>query len=160
MRARTEHRMTNGIEADETAWDEARPTAAHLSRYRRSYQMTTDQPERFFWLWQEALAHALLLEQQPERSFPEHGNLTALQMAEGARAHARFYAFMLAEAPARETEHFERKIMVYEAMAFDEEEIRRTRTAVMVEAAMQQDARELGITLSKAPMPPGSPSRH
>ncbi|WP_100962789.1 hypothetical protein [Bosea sp. FBZP-16] len=152
--------MTNGIEAENTAQDKSRPTAAHLSRYQRGYQTTTDQPERFFWLWQEALAHALLLEQQPERSFPEHGNLTALQMAEGARAHARFYAFMLAEAPARETEHFERKIMVYEAMAFDEEEIRRTRTAVMVEAAMQQDARELGITLSKAPMPPGSPSRH
>lgn len=152
--------MTNRIEADNTAQDKARPTAAHLSRYQRSYRMTTDQPDRFFWLWQEALAHALLLEQQPERTFPEHGNLTALQMAEGARAHARFYAFMLAEAPARETGHFERKIMVAEAMAFDEEEIRRTRTAVMVEAAMQQDARELGITLSKAPLPPGSPSRH
>lgn len=122
--------------------------------------MTTDQPERFFWLWQEALAHALLLEQQPERSFPEHGNLTALQMAEGARAQSRLYAFMLAEAPAREIGHVERKIMVAEAMAFDEEEINRTRTAVMVEAAMQQDARELGITLRKAPMPPGSPSRH
>lgn len=79
--------MNNGIEADETAGGEARPTDAHLSRYRRSYQMTTDRPERFFWLWQEALAHALLLDQQPERSFPEHGNLTAMQMAEGARAH-------------------------------------------------------------------------
>lgn len=153
-------RMNSNTGGGDTARDEARPTAAHLSRYQRSYQMTTDQPERFFWLWQEALAHALLLEQQPERSFPEHGNLTALQMAEGARAHARFYAFMLAEVPARETGHFERKIMVYEAMAFDEEEVRRTRTAAMVEAAMQQDARELGITLHKAPMPPGSPSRH
>lgn len=153
-------RMNSNTEGGDSARDEARPSAAHLSRYQRSYQMTTDQLERFFWLWQEALAHALLLEQQPERSFPEHGNLTALQMAEGARAHARFYAFLLAEAPARETGHFERKIMVAEAMAFDEEEIRRTRTAVMVEAAMQQDARELGITLRKAPMPPGSPSRH
>jgi hypothetical protein len=152
--------MVSNTEGGDTARDEARPTAAHLSRYQRGYQMTTDQPERFFWLWQEALAHALLFEQQPERSFPEYGNLTALQMAEGARAHARFYAFLLAEAPARKTGHFESKIMVYEAMAFDEEEIRRTRTAVMVEAAMQQDARDLGITLSKAPVPPGSPSRH
>ncbi len=152
--------MKTKTEGGDAARDDALPTAQHLSRYQRSYQMTTDQPERFFWLWQEALAHALLLEQQLERSFPEHGDLTALQMAEGARAHARFYAFMLAEAPARETEHFERKIMVYEAMAFDEEEIRRTRTAAMVEAAMQQDARELGITLRRAPMPPGSPSRH
>lgn len=152
--------MKRKTEGGNSADDEARPTAEHLSRYQRSYRMTTDQPERFFWLWQEALAHALLLEQQPERSFPEYGNLTALQMAEGARAHARFYAFLLAEAPARETEHFERKIMVYEAMAFDEDEIRRTRTAVMVEAAMHQDARELGINLSKAPMSLGSPSRH
>lgn len=153
-------RMKRKTEGGNSADDEARPTAEHLSRYQRSYRMATDQPERFFWLWQEALAHALLLEQQPERSFPEHGGLSALQMAEGARAHARFYAFMLAEAPARETGHFERKIMVYEAMAFDEDEIRRTRTAVMVEAAMHQDARELGINLIKAPMSPSSPSRH
>ncbi len=152
--------MTSGMEADDTAQDKARPTAAHLSRYQRSYRMTTDQPERFFWLWQEAMAHALLLEEQPELSFPEHGGLTALQMAEGARAHARFYAFMLAEAPARDIKHFERKVLVYEAMAFDEDEIRRTRTAVMVEAAMQQDAHELGITLSKVPMSPGTDSRH
>jgi len=152
--------MKRKKEGGDTATDEARPTAAHLERYQRSYRMTTDQPERFFWLWQEALAHALLLEQQPERSFPEHGGLTALQMAEGARAHARFFAFMLAEAPALETGHFERKIMVYEAMAFDADESLRTRTAMMVEAAMQQDARELGINLSKVPMSPGSPSRH
>ncbi|MEZ2408844.1 hypothetical protein AB6806_18680 [Bosea sp. RCC_152_1] len=152
--------MKSTREGGDTAIDEARPTDAHLSRYQRSYRMTTGQPERFFLLWQEALAHALLLEQEPERSFPEHGGLTALQMAEGARAHARLYAFMLAEAPARDTGHFERKIVIYEAMAFDEDEIRRTRTAVMVEAAMQQDARELGITLSKVPMSPGSPSRH
>jgi len=153
-------RMNRTKEGGDTTKDDARPTAAHLSRYQRSYRMTTGQPERFFWLWQEALAHALLLEQQPERSFPAHDGLTALQMAEGARAHARFYAFMLAEAPARETGHFERKIVVYEAMAFDEDEIRRTRTAVMVEAAMHEDARELGISLSKVPMPPGSPRRH
>jgi hypothetical protein len=152
--------MNSNTEGGDTAWYEARPSAEHLSRYQRSYRMTTDQPDRFFWLWQEALAHALLLEQQPERSFPEHGDLTALQMAEGARAHARFYAFMLAEAPARTTEHFERKIMVYEAMAFDEDEIRRTRTAVMVEAAMQHDARELGINLTKVPVTPGTESRH
>ncbi|MFC5508365.1 hypothetical protein [Bosea massiliensis] len=152
--------MTIENEAGEAARDEARPTAPHLSRYQRSYRMTTDQPGRFFWLWQEAMAHALLLEQQPERSFPEHGGLTALQMAEGARAHARFYAFALAEAPARDIAHLERKVVVYEAMIFDEDEIRRTRTAVMVEAAMQQDARELGVTLSKVPMSPGTGSRH
>jgi len=152
--------MTKTKQGGDTAWDDARPTDAELARYRRSYRMTTDEVERFYWLWQEAMAHALLLEQNPERSYPEHGGLNGLQLAEGARATARFFAFMLAEAPARETGHFERKIMVYEAIAFDEDEIRRTRTSWMVEAAMQQDARELGINLSKVPMSPGSPSRH
>ncbi|SIR56241.1 MULTISPECIES: hypothetical protein [unclassified Bosea (in: a-proteobacteria)] len=148
-------------EGGDTARDEARPSAEHLARYARSYRMTTDQPVRFFWLWQEAMAHALLLEQQADDGLPDQGEMTALQLAEGARATARFFAFMLAEAPARKTEHFEAKIMVYEAMAFDEAEIARTHTALMVEAAMQQDARELGINLSKIPVEPGgSPSRH
>ena len=145
---------------DDTARDEARPSAEHLARYARSYRMTTDQPERFYWLWQEAMAHALLLEQQPGRTYPEHDGLTGLQLAEGARANARFFAFMLAEAPARETGHFERKIMVYEAMVFDEDEFRRSRTPWMVEAAMQQDARELCINLTKIPISPGGESRH
>lgn len=145
----------------DTARDEARPRTEHLARYRRSYRLTTDRPERFYWLWQEAMAHALLLEQQAERAYPEQDGLTALQLAEGARATARLFAYLLAEAPARETEHFETKIMVYEAMAFDEDEISRTRTSWMVEAAMQQDARELGINLTKVAIEPGgSPSRH
>jgi hypothetical protein len=152
--------MTRNNERDGTAQDDARPDEEHLSRYRRSYRMTTDRPERFYWLWQEAMAHALLLEQQPERSYPQHGDLTGLQLAEGARATARFFAFMLAEAPARETEHFEAKIMVYEAMVFDEDEFRRSHTPWMVEAAMQQDAHELGINLTKVPMTPGTQSRH
>lgn len=152
--------MTIENEDGDTARDEARPSKAHLSRYKRGYRMTTDRPERFYWLWQEAMAHALLLEQQADRTYPEHDGLTALQLAEGARANARFFAFLLAEAPARETEHFETKIMVYEAMAFDEDEIRRTRTSWMVEAAMQQDARELGINLTKIPISPGGESRH
>ena len=145
---------------DDTARDEARPSAEHLARYARSYRMTTDQPERFYWLWQEAMAHALLLEQQAEASFVELGGMTALQLAEGARATARLFAFLLAEAPARKTEHLEAKIMVYEAMAFDEDEIRRTRTSWMVEAAMQQDAHELGINLTKVPVTPGTESKH
>ena len=144
----------------DTARDTARPTAADLARYQRSYRTTTDKVERFFWLWQEAMAHALLLEQGGERIYPEHGGLSGLQLAEGARGNARFFAFMLAESPARETSHFERKIEVYEAMAFDEDEIRRSRTSWMVEAAMQQDARELGIDLTKVQFSPGTDSRH
>jgi hypothetical protein len=152
--------MTIENGADDTAMDEARPTDADLSRYHRSYQMSTDQPTRFFLLWREAMTHALLLEQHGERTYPEHGRLTGLQLAEGARATARFFAFALAEAPAREKEHFECKIMIHEVMAFDEDEIRRSRTSWMVEAAMQQDARELGITLTRVPVDPGSESWH
>ena len=153
--------MTRKSGAKDTAWDEARPTDADLTRYQRSYRMTTDRAERFYWLWQEAMAHALLLEQQADRMYPEHDSLTGLQLAEGARATARLFAFLLAEAPAREAGHFETKLMVYEALAFDEDEIRRTRTSWMVEAAMQQDATDLGINLTKVPVEPdGSPSRH
>lgn len=140
--------------------DAARPDHDDLTRYQRSYRMSTDQPTRFYLLWQEAMAHALLLEQQTERVYPEQAGLTGLQLAEGARATARFYAFMLAEAPARDEAHFERKIMVYEAMVLDGDEGRRSRTAWMIEAAMHQDARELGITLIKVPVEPGSPGRH
>ena len=152
--------MTRKSGAKDTAWDEARPTDADLTRYQRSYRMTTDQPARFYLLWQEAMAHALLLEQHGERSYREQDGLTGLQLAEGARATARLFAFLLAEAPAREEAHFERKIMVYEAMVLDGDEGRRSRTAWMIEAAMQQDARELGISLIKVPLEPGSPGRH
>ena len=152
--------MTRKNGADDTARDEARPTDADLKRYQRSYRMSADEPARFYLLWQEAMTHALLLEQQPERTYPEQDGLTGLQLAEGARAAARFFAFMLAEAPAREEAHFERKIMVYEAMVLDGDEIRRSRTSAMIEAAMQQDARELGISLIKVPLAPGSPGRH
>ena len=152
--------MTRMSGADDTAWDEARPTDADLTRYQRSYRMSTDEPARFYLLWQEAAAHALLLEQQPERTYPEQDGLTGLQLAEGARAAARIFAFMLAEASARDEAHFEQKIMVYEAMVLDGDEGRRSRTAWMIEAAMQQDARELGISLIKVPLEPGSPGRH
>lgn len=152
--------MTIEDEGGYTARDDARPSEAHMSRYRRSYRMTTDGPNRFYWLWQEAMAHALLLEQHADRTYPEHDDLTGLQLAEGARATARFFSFMLAEAPARTEEHFEVKIMVYEAMAFDVDEIRRTRTSWMIEAAMQQDARELDIDLTKIPISPSGESRH
>jgi hypothetical protein len=152
--------MRNTKDGGDPGRDDARPTDADLKRYQRSYRMTTDKPERFYWLWQEATAHALLLEQQPDRTYPEQDGLTGLQLAEGARATARFFALMLAEAPAREEAHFERKMMVYEAMIFDEEEFRRSRTSWMVEAAMRQDARDLDINLTKAPVEPGSPSRY
>ncbi|MET3892710.1 hypothetical protein ABIE41_003786 [Bosea sp. OAE506] len=152
--------MTKVNNSGETARDEARPSEADLSKYERNYRLTTDRVERFYVLWRQAMAHALLLEQQGDRTYPEHGGLTALQLAEGARAHARFFAFLLAEAPAQTKVHLEAKVSIYADMASDPDEIRRSRTARMVGAAMQQDAGDLGITLPGVPLAPGSESWH
>ena len=52
------------------------------------------------------------------------------------------------------------KITTYEAMIFQDNEMERSHTAVMVEAAMHVDARRLGINLTKVPIEPGNDSRH
>jgi len=142
------------------AWDEALPGAEDLSRYARTYAQLGDHAERHFLLWQLSSAHAMLLEQDGDRIHAEFGGLNGRQLAEGARAQARFFAFMLAEAPAQRDEHLERKITVYEAMIFEDDEMARSHTAVMVETAMQVDARRLGINLTKVAIEPGSTSRH
>ena len=152
--------MTKANKGGDTAHDEAHPSRVDLGKYERNYRMTTDRVERFYVLWRQALAHALLLEQQGDRTYPEHGGLTALQLAEGARAHSRFFAFLLAEAPAQTKVHLEAKVAMYADMAKDPDETRRSRTARMVEAAMQQDAGDLGITLPGIPLAPGSVSWH
>ena len=82
--------MTKTKWGGDAARDEARPTDAELARYQRSYRMTTDKVERFYWLWEEAMAHALLLEQDPERSYPEHGGLSVRRVpatATGVQVH-------------------------------------------------------------------------
>jgi hypothetical protein len=152
--------MTKVNKGGDTARDEARLSEVELARYYRNYSMTTGRVERFYVLWRQAMAHALLLEQQGDRTYPEHGGLTALQLAEGARAHARFFAFLLAEAPAQTKVHLEAKVAIYADMASDPDEIRRSRTSRMVEAAMQQDAGDLGVTLNGIPLAPGGESWH
>lgn len=142
------------------AGDEALPGAEDLSRYARTYTQLGDHAERHFLLWQLSSAHAMLLEQDGDRIHAEFGGLNGRQLAEGARAQARFFAFMMAEAPAQRDEHLERKITVYEAMIFQDDEMARSHTAVMVEAAMQVDARKLGINLTKVAIEPSSTSRH
>lgn len=142
------------------ACDEALPGAEELSRYARTYGQLGDHAERHFLLWQLSRAHAMLLEQDGDRIHGEFGGLNGRQLAEGARAQARFFAFMLAEAPAQRDEHLKRKITVYEAMVFQDDEMARSHTAVMVETAMQVDARRLGINLTKVAIEPGSTSRH
>ena len=152
--------MTTKMGKVSAAGDEALPGAEDLSRYARTYAQLGDHAERHFLLWQLSSAHAMLLEQDGDRIHAEFGGLNGRQLAEGARAQARFFAFMLAEAPAQRDEHLERKITVYEAMIFQDDEMARSHTAVMVETAMQVDARRLGINLTKVAIESGSTSRH
>ena len=102
--------MTNENGVDDTAMDDTHPTAADLGRYERTYGQLGDHATRYFLLWQISTAHALLLEQDGDRIHAEFGGLNGRQLAEGARAQARFYAFMLAEAPARSEDNLARKI--------------------------------------------------
>ena len=152
--------MTTRKRKASAACDETLPGAEDLSRYARTYAQLGDHAERHFLLWQLSSAHAMLLEQDGDRIHAEFGGLNGRQLAEGARAQARFFAFMLAEAPAQRDEHLERKITVYEAMVFQDDEMARSHTAVMVETAMNIDARKLGINLTKVAIEPGSMSRH
>jgi len=140
--------------------DEARPTAGDLGRYERTYRQLGDNAARYFVLWQLSTAHAMLLEQEGDRVHAEFGGLNGRQLAEGARAQARFFAFMVAEPPARSEDDLERKITTYEAMIFQDEEMERSHAAVMVETAMHVDARRLNINLRKLPIDAGTTSRH
>lgn len=152
--------MTRKMGRALAAGDEALPGAEDLSKYARTYSQLGDHAERHFLLWQLSTAHAMLLEEDGDRIYAEFGGLNGRQMAEGARAQARFFAFMLAEAPAQRDDHLERKITVYEAMIFQDDEMARSHTALMVETAMHVDARKLGINLTKVAIEPGSTSRH
>uniref|UniRef100_A0A9E8CLT2 Uncharacterized protein n=1 Tax=Bosea sp. NBC_00436 TaxID=2969620 RepID=A0A9E8CLT2_9HYPH len=109
-------------------------------------------------MWQAALAHALLFGHDGDRVHDGHGGLNGRQLAEGARAMARTFALLIAEAPARNEQELERKIEIYEAMSFLPGEMERSRTAYMVEIAMHADASALGIVLRKAPYDAGSGS--
>ena len=149
---------TNG--AAFAADDETRLTAADLGRYQRTYVQLGDNAARYFLLWQLSTAHAMLLEQEGDKIHVEFGGLNGRQLAEGARQQARFFAFMIAELPARSEEDLESKITTYEAMIFQEDETERSHAAVMVETAMHVDARKLGINLRKLPIEAGTTSRH
>ena len=151
-------RKTNG--AAFASDHEARPTAADLGRYERTYAQLGDNGARYFMLWQLSTAHAMLLEQDGDRVYAEFGGMNGRQLAEGARAQARIFAFMIAEAPARSEDDLERKITIYEAMIFQEDEMQRSHAAVMVETAMHVDARRLRINLRKLPIDAGTTSRH
>lgn len=137
--------MNNGAA---TAEDDARPTPADLARYARAYRLSTEHAS-MFPMWQAALAHALLFDHDGDRVHEEHGGLNGRQLAEGARAMARTFALLMAEAAARDEAELEQKIQIYEMISFLPNEIERSRTAYMVEIAMHADASALGISLRK-----------
>lgn len=144
--------MNDGVAAAE---DDARPTRDDLARYARAYRLSTEHA-RMFPMWQAALAHALLLDHDGDRVHADQGNLNGRQLAEGARAMARTFALLIAEAPARNERELERKIEIYEAMSFLPGEMERSRTAWLVELAMHLDSVDLGIALRKALVATGS----
>lgn len=141
------------------AGGDARPNREEMEMYARAYRqrVLTDD---FYLRWQCNTAHAMLLENDPTRIYPEHGDLNGRQLGEGARIAARRFALLLAEPIAFSEPLLRLKITAYEAMIIDEDELRRSRTVAMVEAAIRLDARELGIVVDDAVIMPDPGSRH
>lgn len=141
-------------DAAAAAEDNARPTRDDLARYARAYRLSTEHAQ-MFPMWQAALAHALLLDHDGDGMHEDQGGLNGRQLAEGARAMARTFGELIAEAPAHDEAELAQKIEVYETMSFLPDELERSRTAYMVEIAMHADASALGIALRKAPYDTG-----
>ncbi|SIQ36637.1 hypothetical protein [Bosea sp. TND4EK4] len=136
--------------------DTALPDDEELRLYQRAY-LAQQQADTLYLRWEACMAHAVLLEQNPGKIYHDHAGLNGRQLGEGARAAARRFALLLAEPPAFAEEILALKIAVYEAMARDDDEMRRSRAAPMIEMAMHADAKDLGIVLTKVPigMDPG-----
>ncbi|RXT48138.1 hypothetical protein B6S44_24015 [Bosea sp. Tri-44] len=94
-------------------------------------------------MWQSALAHALLLDHDGDRVHADQADLNGRQLAEGARSMARTFALLIAEAPAGNKQELGQKIEIYETMSFLPSEMKRSRTASMVELAMHFDGVDL-----------------
>lgn len=124
---------------------DALPNDSEMRLYARAYtsSMTADE---LFLRWESHLAHAMLLEQAPDRSYQDHG-LNGRQLAQGARIAARRMALLLAEAPTALRPVLALKIHTFEAMAPLDGEGSHSNTIFMVEAAMKADAERLDIVL-------------
>ncbi|RYG13178.1 MAG: hypothetical protein EON92_06270 [Burkholderiales bacterium] len=133
--------------------DTALPADDELRLYQRAY-LSQQQADTLYLRWEACMAHARLLEANPGRSYADYGGLNGRQLGEGARAAARRFALVLAEAPAFDHAVLSLKIAVYEEMARDDDEYRRSRVSLMIEAAMLADAKDLKVVLTK--VPPGS----
>ena len=133
-----------------TGGDTALPADDELRLYQRAYVSQPD-AETLYRRWEACIAHARLLEANAGRIYNEYGGLNGRQLGEGARAAARRFALILAEPPAFNHAMLSLKIAVYEEMARDDDEHRRSRAAPMIEAAMLADATDLGVVLTKVP---------
>lgn len=134
--------MTNKDFAGDT---DALPDDADLRLYARAYSSRMT-PDELYLRWEAHLAHGLLLEQTPERDYPEYG-LNGRQLADGARIAARRMALLLTEAPAEVRDVLALKIHVYETMAQLPAEGTNSNTIFMVESAMKSDAERFNIVL-------------
>jgi hypothetical protein len=133
--------------------DDALPGDSEMRFYARAYGAQASADELFL-RWETHQAHAMLLEQSPERIYLDYG-FNGRQLAEGARIAARRMALLLGEAPTTVREVLALKIHAFEAMVQLDGELQRSHTIRMIEAAMQADAEAAGIVLLPLDQPFG-----
>lgn len=121
------------------------PQEDELALYARAYRGVLSADELFL-RFETSVAHARLIEAAPERFDGEQG-LSGRQLAEGARMAARRMAILLAEAPTALREVLALKVHVFETLIQMEDEVARSNSASMLEAAMRADGERLGIVL-------------
>lgn len=125
--------------------DNAGPQQDELALYARAYLGALSADELFL-RFETSAAHARLIEAAPER-FDGAQGLTGRQLEEGARIAARRMAILLAEAPTALREVLALKVHTFETLIQMEDEVARSNTAIMLEAAMRADGERLGIVL-------------
>ncbi|MCP4560768.1 MAG: hypothetical protein GY873_13725 [Bosea sp.] len=136
-----------------TGADSARPEDHEMRLYARAYA-SPQSADSLFLKWEAAHAHAMLLDESPERLFSDYG-LNGRQLAEGARIAARRMALLMAETPTTLREVLALKVHAYETMGQVEGEVARSHAVIMVEAAMKADAERLNIVLLPLDQPFG-----
>ena len=133
--------------------NEALPEDSEMRLYARAYA-SPQSADALFLKWETAHAHAMLLDELPERVFSDHG-LNGRQLAEGARIAARRMALLMAEAPTTLREVLALKVHIYETMGQIEGEVARSHAVIMLEAAMKADAEHLNVVLLPLDQPFG-----
>jgi hypothetical protein len=133
--------------------DDALPNDSEMRFYARAYAAQASADELFL-RWETYQAHAMLLEQSPDRVYKDYG-LNGRQLAEGARIAARRMALLLGEAPTAIREVLALKVHAFESLVQLEGELQRSHTIRMLETAMKADGQAMGIVLLPFDQPPG-----